>query len=146
MKRGYSGIGIFDFRHEVNCGTLFRSALAFDNDFIFTIGRPYKTQSGDTCNSKRHIPCYNYKDCDDFISHLPNGCQPVIIEISDKAHNLKNFAHPERAAYLLGSEGGGIPKKMMEKYQVVSIPTKVCLNLAVAGSVVLYDRLSKQAQ
>lgn len=143
MKRGYFGIGIFDFRHDMNCGTLFRSALAFGSDFIFTIGRPYKTQSSDTCNSKKHIPCYNYRNCDDFIAHLPTGCQPVIIEIDDKAHSLEKFVHPERACYLLGSEGGGIPKSIIQKYQVVKIPTQICLNVATAGSIVLYDRVAK---
>lgn len=143
MKRGYFGIGIFDYRHEHNAGTLFRSAMAFGANYIFTIGRKYKVQSSDTCRSVDHVPCFNYETKEDFIKNIPLGCRLVIAELHNKAHSLPNFCHPEKACYLLGSEGGGLPPEWLDKYMVTQIPGRLCLNVAVAGSLLLYDRVAK---
>jgi dTMP kinase len=56
------------------------------------------------------------------------------------AKNLKEANHPKRAVYVLGAEDYGIPEEIMKGYQKVFIDTTFCLNVAVAGSIVLYDR------
>lgn len=143
MKRGFCSVGIWYPQKEENIGTLFRSALAFNADFVFTIGRKYSRQSSDTCHATRHLPCHNYLDRAQFEASMPLHSRLICIEIAEKAHSLPNFAHPEQAIYLLGSEGGGLPEDLMRKSMVVSIPTTICLNVASAGTVVLYDRLAK---
>jgi hypothetical protein len=46
------------------------------------------------------------------------------------------------AAYVLGPERSGLSPAMLERCRhVVRIPTRFALNLAVAGALVLYDRL-----
>jgi len=143
--RGYFGVGIWFPEKECNVGTLFRSAFAFDADFCFTIGRRYTRQSSDTSHSSRHIPCFNYLDQDDFMKHRPLNSRLVCVELADKSFSLPAFAHPEQAIYLLGSEGGGLPDELMKSHPCVQIPTSLCLNVAVAGSIVLYDRRAKGA-
>ena len=144
MKRGYCGVGIWFPQKEENIGTLFRSAMAFEVDFIFTIGRKYSRQSSDTCHSTRHIPYFNFESREHFESCRPHASRLVCIEIDDKAYSLPGFVHPEQAVYLLGSEGGGLPRDLLDKSSIVSIPTTLCLNVATAGTVVLYDRLAKR--
>lgn len=143
-RRGYFGVGIYGPQYECNVGTLFRSAVAFGASFIFTIGKKYKRQSSDTVNSPQVIPYYKYLTSDDFIKSVPSGCRIICVEISEKARNLINFCHPEQAIYLLGSETNGIPRRFMEDKLVVQIPTRYCLNVASAGTVIMYDRISKQ--
>lgn len=143
MKRGYYGIGIYHPKTTENVGTLWRSAHNFGADFIFTIGRRYKKQASDTTKASRHIPLYEYDSFEDFKKHLPNGCQLVFIEQVEGSRNLKDIAHPETAAYILGAEDYGIPEDMMQGYQKVHIETPMCLNVAVAGSIVMYDRQTK---
>ena len=41
MVRGYFGIGIENAKSRKNVGNLFRSAMNFNADFIFTIGDRY---------------------------------------------------------------------------------------------------------
>lgn len=48
MSRGYCGIGIFHPKFEVNQGTLWRTALAFHANFMFTVGHRFRWQSSDT--------------------------------------------------------------------------------------------------
>ena len=142
--RGYCGIGVLNMKTEINYGTLFRSAYAFGADFIFLIGKRFKKQSSDTLQSHRHLPLFEYLTFDDFYSHIPYGCQLVSVEICEKAKPIRIFSHPERAVYLLGKEDGSLPNNVIERSTgVIQIPTRYCLNVAVAGSIILYDRFNK---
>lgn len=143
MKRGYFAIGIYEPKTETNVGTLWRSAHNFGADFIFTIGKRYKKERTDTTKAERHIPLYHYKDIEDFKTHLPTGAEIVFIEQTTGARNIKETCHPERAIYILGAEDFGVPEEIMKGHQKVFIDTPMCLNVAVAGSIIMYDRSIK---
>jgi len=143
-SRGYCGIGVLNLKTKTNYGTLFRSAYAFNTDFLFLIGRRFKKQSSDTTRSERHLPLYEYFTFDEFYKNIPYGCRLISVEIYGKAKPIREFSHPERAVYLLGPEDGSLSEKVIEKsFEVIEIPTKYCLNVAVAGSIVLFDRTNK---
>jgi len=142
--RGYYGIGIYNAKTETNMGTLWRSAYNFGADFIYTIGRRYKRQSSDTVKAYRHIPLFNFIDWQDFKNHIPYDCPLVCIEIDNRAKDLKDFIHPERCIYVLGAEDNGIPQKYLKTNQVIQINgSQYCLNVASAGSIIMYDRYVK---
>ncbi len=142
--RGYFGIGIYKPKTEMNVGTLWRSAFNMGANFIFVIGARYKKQASDTVKAFMHIPFYEYVSWEDFKQHTPYNCQTVCIELDDRAKDLKNYVHPERAVYVLGAEDNGIPKEYLKGNQIVQInDCKYCLNVAVAGSIILYDRIIK---
>jgi len=144
MSRGYCGIGVLNIKSEINYGTLFRSAFAFGADFIFLIGKRFKKQCSDTTNSHKHLPLFEYPSFGDFYEHIPYDCQLVSVEICEKAKLIREFSHPERAVYLLGKEDGSLPDDVIDKsFGVIQISTKYCLNVAVAGSIVLFDRFNK---
>lgn len=137
-------MGVLNMKTEINYGTLFRSAYAFGADFLFLIGKRFRKMSSDTNCSYRHIPLYEYETFDDFYKYIPYDCRLVSVEICDKAKLIRNFAHPERAVYLLGKEDGSLPDRVLEKsWGIIKIPTNYCLNVAVAGSIVLFDRFNK---
>jgi tRNA G18 (ribose-2'-O)-methylase SpoU len=47
------------------------------------------------------------------------------------------------AAYVLGPERGDLSDEMSEKCtHIVRIPTKFCVNVQIAGAIVMYDRLT----
>lgn len=145
MKRGFFGIGIFNGKNEKNVGTLWRSAAILGADFIFTIGKRYQRQASDTMKTPRHIPLYTYKDAQDFFDHVPYDCPVVAVELSDDAIMLNKYCHRERCIYLLGAEDCGISKSVLSRCtEVVQIPGDFCYNVAVAGSIVMYDREVKK--
>lgn len=145
MKRGYFGIGVFHGKTEQNIGTLWRSANIMGADFIFTIGKRYSKQSTDTMKTPRHIPLFNFNDWDDFVKHIPYDCPVVAIELDEDSIPIKRYVHPERCIYLLGAEDGGIPKNILSKCRdIIQLPGDVSMNVSVAGSIVMYDRINKQ--
>jgi len=142
--RGYFGIGCLNMKNEINYGTLFRSAMIFNADFIFLIGRRFKKQASDTMKSWKHIPLFEYENFQDFNKHRSYDCQLIGIELIESAKLLKDFVHPERACYLLGSEDNGLTPEAIKACQnIVILPGEKSLNVSVAGSIVLYDRWSK---
>lgn len=147
MSRGYFAIGVYHAKTEVNIGTLWRSASAFGAAFVFTVGARYRKQAADTTKTDRHTPLFHFTDMDDLLSHLPNGCPLVAVELLDKATPLNRFTHLERDCFLLGAEDHGLPPEVIAKcHRKVVIPHAAqCLNVAVAGSIVMYDRAAKGA-
>jgi tRNA(Leu) C34 or U34 (ribose-2'-O)-methylase TrmL len=146
MNRGYFGIGIYHPKTPINLGTLWRSAHNFNASFMFVIGQRYKKQASDTTKAFKHIPLYNYKTFADFMKSRPYDCPLIAIEQSKNSIPLSGFIHPERATYLLGAEDYGIPPRVLSKtQQVIHINTPMCLNVAVAGSIVMFDRQTKEA-
>jgi tRNA G18 (ribose-2'-O)-methylase SpoU len=143
-SRGYFGIGIERSKNPANVGTLWRSAYSLGASFIFTIGKRYPKQASDTPETWRHIPLLEFADVADFAEHRPYDCQTVGVEICSRAEPLELFSHPARAIYLLGPEDGSISTAALDLCQkVVQFDSTYCLNVASAGTVVMYDRQTK---
>ena len=142
--RGYFGVAAYSPKTKENVGTLWRSANIFGAAFISIVAGRYFKQASDTMQTHRHVPLYEHDTFDDFFAHLPHDCQLLGVELCDGARDLVSYRHPERAVYLLGPEDGSLPPAVLKRcHQRLIIPGTHCLNLAVAGSIVLYDRIAK---
>lgn len=142
-SRGYFGIGVEGVSKSANVGALLRTAHAFGAAFCFVIGAGFDARAGrlaDTADTPDHVPLWRFDSLDALA--LPQRCVLVGVELLDNATNLPSFRHPLNAAYVLGPERAGLSPAMLQRCQhVVRIPTRFALNLAVAGALVLYDRL-----
>jgi tRNA G18 (ribose-2'-O)-methylase SpoU len=142
--KGYFGIGIDHPTTAHNMGTLWRSAAILGASFIFTIDKQYKEQSTDVLQSWKYIPLYNYKDFDHFYGSMPRDCFLVGVEMLEKSTPIVAYEHPERCIYLLGAENNGLSAPALKRcHHYVQLPGNQSLNVASAGSIVMYDRLSK---
>lgn len=142
--RGYFGIGIVGSKTPINVGTLWRSAGILGASFIFTAGRRYPHQASDTIKAWRHVPFFEFDTSDELFTAIPKGCVPIAVEMCERAKPLQTLVHPERAVYILGAEDTGVPQRVLDRCAyVVSIPGGHSLNVAVAGSIVAYDRVAK---
>jgi tRNA G18 (ribose-2'-O)-methylase SpoU len=141
--RGYFGIGAEEISKPMNLGALMRTAHAFGASFFFTVNAHPKVReayNSDTSRSFDHMAYYPYDTPDDL--RLPKGCALVGIELTDEAVELPRFQHPQAAAYVLGRERGSISPALLSRCaHVVKIPTKFCVNVGLAGALVMYDRL-----
>ena len=139
--RGYFAIGAERMSKALNLGNLMRSAHGFGASFTFTIGATYQALEAraDTSKGQWHLPHYNWGTLSEIA--LPQGCKLVGVELIDDAIDLPSFRHPLRAAYVLGPEQGSLSKELLGRCDyVVKIPTIFCVNVAMAGAIVMYDR------
>jgi len=141
--RGYFGIGAEGVSKSANVGALLRTAHAFGAAFCFTVGAGFDARAArlaDTADAPSHVPLWRYPGV--AAMALPDRCVLVGVELLDEATELPSFRHPLSAAYVLGPERAGLSAAMLARCDhVVRIPTRFALNLAVAGALVLYDRM-----
>jgi len=141
---GFFGIGILNIVNDFNIGTLWRSAYILGAAFIFTVNKKYKPQSCDVTKAWTKIPLYHYRSVDELKSNLPHSTKLIGVEMGEQSIPLDRFEHPLRAVYLLGNERRGLSDKHLQVCEsVVSLAGNFSLNVAVAGSIVIYDRVSK---
>lgn len=141
--RGYFGIGSEGISKAMNLGSLLRTAHAFGASFAFAVRGVYERGEGgraDTSDAPGSIPFYDFADLAAF--RLPVGCALVGVELLDSAVDLPSFRHPRACAYVLGPERGSLSPELAARCDhVVKIPTRFCVNLALAGALVMYDRV-----
>ena len=145
--KGYFAIGIEGASKPMNMGNLVRSAHALGAGFVFTIGahaRIRKARS-DTSKTQNSVPWYDWDGVDDM--QLPQNCQIVGVELLDEAIDLPSFTHPRCAAYVMGPERGVLSEALRAKCDhIIRIPTRFCINVQIAGAIVMYDRLRTLGQ
>lgn len=147
VAKGYFAIGAERMSKSRNLGNLMRSAHAFGASFTFTVGATYNAAEAyaDTSKTQNHLPHYNWATLDAM--EFPNGCRLVGVELVDHAIDLPEFRHPLRAAYVLGPEMGSLSESLLSRCDyVVKIPTRFCVNVAMAGAIVMYDRVKSLAR
>lgn len=140
--RGYFAIGAERISKPMNLGNLVRSANAFGASFVFLVDAQYdrRTAKSDTSNTEVALPVYDVPA--PAALQLPRGCRLVGVELVPDAIDLPSFRHPPQAAYVFGPERGSLSPELLERCDhVVRIPTRFCINLAVAGAVLMYDRM-----
>lgn len=140
--RGFFGVGVEEISKGANLGNLVRSTHAFGGSFFFTVGTSvniHEVRVSDTSDAFDHVPFYDFKSVNDLM--LPAQCALVGVELTPDAITLPSFRHPVRAAYVLGPEMGSLSPAMQKRCDfIVKIPTKFCVNVGVAGAIMLYDR------
>jgi tRNA G18 (ribose-2'-O)-methylase SpoU len=147
LPRGYFAIGAERISKALNLGNIMRSAHGFGASFTFTVGASYQAMEAraDTSKGQWHLPHYNFAKLEEMV--LPQGCQLVGVELVDEAIDLPSFRHPLRAAYVLGPERGSLSPPLLARCDfVVKIPTHFCINVAMAGAIVMYDRVKSMAR
>jgi tRNA G18 (ribose-2'-O)-methylase SpoU len=146
--RGYFAIGAEGISKGFNLGNLVRTSHAFGASFFFTIDASVnyaEVKSSDTSHADIHLPFYAYKNLDEFT--LPKDCALVGVELLDDAVDLPSFRHPMRAAYVLGPEKGNLSPALTKRCaHIIKIPTKFCVNVGIAGALVIYDRMISLGQ
>jgi tRNA G18 (ribose-2'-O)-methylase SpoU len=141
--RGYFAIGAEAISKPMNLGNLLRSAHAFGASFFFTIQPTFEARAAalsDTSDAAGHLPVYHHRSIEELV--LPARCALVGVELTEEAEALPSFRHPLTAAYILGPERGSLSPEVIARCDhVVQIPTRFCVNVGVAGAIVMYDRL-----
>ncbi len=141
FEHEFFGIGIQNGKTPENLGVLWRTAQNLGASFIFTIGNRYAKQACDTHHAVKAMPYFHYDHFKDFYANLPKGAQLVGVEMKEEAVALEEFNHPRRCVYLLGAEDHGLSDLACEKaHYLVQFKSIKSLNVAVAGSIVMYDR------
>jgi tRNA G18 (ribose-2'-O)-methylase SpoU len=139
---GFVGIGIYNVKRTHNFGALIRTARVFGADFVFSIGNR-NPQEQSSIGAELTLPLFHFTTLEQFIGAIPVNARLVCVELTPGAFDIRTYEHPRRAVYLLGPEDGTLPDSVMRQHDTVILPGAYPLNVAMAATVVLYDRASK---
>ena len=142
-SRGYFGIGVEGVSKSANVGALLRTAHAFGAAFCFIVGAGFDARAGrlaDTADTAGACAAMALPD------RRGAGCAAAL-----RAGGRRTAGRCDRSALVppsgercLCARPGAIrpvARHAARCRHVVRIPTRFALNLAVAGALVLYDRL-----
>jgi 23S rRNA (guanosine2251-2'-O)-methyltransferase len=147
-----------DIRSAQNVGSLFRTADACGIAYIYIVGiTPAPTDQFGRANSaiaktalgaEQTIPWKKVATLTPLLATLKkSGVQTIAIEQSKQSIDYKKVKVQKPVAFILGNEVDGLPKKILEKVDIVAeIPmkgTKESLNVSVAGGIALFCMLDK---
>ena len=140
-------VAAWNISKEHNVGSLVRTAHAVAAEEVILVGeREWNVEAART--AELYTTVTHVADLSAFHRHLEaQRWSLVAVELDPRAVNVFDAAYPERPCFVLGAEIGGVPVELLETADlVVQIPQwglVPSLNLAVAGSIVLYDYLGK---
>lgn len=134
----FYGLALFEPKTPENVGMVLRSAYCFGVDIVYLIGKRFSKNPTNTTKSERHIPIIECDDLEDFKKHIPIGCQIIGVEVDGR--DITNFVHPKSCIYILGGEDRNVPQEFNTR---IRINTQICLNMAVAASLICFDRKTK---
>ncbi len=139
---GYVGIGIYNVKRTHNFGALLRTARVFGANFVFSVGSRNPDEHS-AIGSTLTLPLFHFNTLELFIASIPVNARLVCVELTPGALDIRTYQHPPRAVYLLGPEDGTLPASIMRRHDTVILPGTCPLNVAMAATVVLYDRSLK---
>ena len=140
-------LAVWEVTKEHNVGSLVRTAHATGVSEVILVGErdwnTYAARTAELYTTIVHLP-----DQEALLEHLRRSSWSLVAgELDPRAVSLFAAECPERPCFLLGAELGGVPSPLLEAAElVVQVPQwglVPCLNVAVAGSLVLYDHLGK---
>lgn len=139
----------WEISKEHNVGSLVRTAHAAAAREVVLLGeREWNIEAARTADLYTEIVQLP-ADIGAFRAHVEERRWDLVaVELTEDSTNLFDARYPQRPCFLLGAEIGGVPAELLEDAElIVQIPQwglVPCLNLAVAGSIVVYDYLGKR--
>jgi tRNA G18 (ribose-2'-O)-methylase SpoU len=140
-------IAAWNITKEHNVGSLVRTAHAAAAAEVILVGeREWNVEAAKT--SELYTTITQLTDIDAFRRHMETRRWSLVaVELDRGAVNVFDAEYPERPCFLLGAELSGVPGELLDEAElVVQIPQwglVPSLNLAIAGSIVVYDYLGK---
>jgi tRNA G18 (ribose-2'-O)-methylase SpoU len=150
---GYRGqllpfaIAVVNMSKEMNIGSILRTAHACAAQELILIGEPSFNTYAAASTEKWTDVCYLETPAELVAYAREQGMEIVALESETNAVSMFEATYPRRPLFVLGQEKGGVPPEIMEAAAlVVEIPQwglVPSLNVAAAGSVVIYDHIAK---
>ena len=133
-----------DLQDPGNIGTLIRTALAFNYDQVILSNNCVDLYNDKLLRSMQganfHISCI-YQDLTKAISQLKGNGVTVIASALENGTEITNLETSANMAICVGNEGNGMNKEIIsccDKIAYIPINTIESLNVAVAGSIMMY--------
>nr|WP_218869209.1 TrmH family RNA methyltransferase [Leifsonia psychrotolerans] len=136
-------VAIENWQHDMNIGSIVRSANAFAADTVHIVGRKRWNKRG-AMVTDRYQHVMHHPDVADFLAWAQSANLPVIaIDNVPGCVKIETFSFPERCVMLFGQEGPGLsPEAIAAADTVVEITqfgSTRSINASAAAAVTMHN-------
>lgn len=136
-------VAIENWQHDLNIGTIVRSANAFNVAAVHIIGKRHWNRRG-AMVTDRYLDIYHHSTVEDFVRAVA-GRSIVAIDNLPGALPLTEVTLPEHAVLVFGGEGPGLSEKMRQASEMMvkieQLGSTRSVNVGVAAGIVMYQWL-----
>ncbi len=142
-------VAIENWQHDLNIGSIVRTANAFAASTVHIVGRRRWNRRG-AMVTDRYQHVLHHETIDDFAAWAASAGLPVIgVDNVPGAVAVETFALPERCVLLFGQEGPGLsPEALATATAVVEIPqfgSTRSINASAAAAIVMHEWIRMHA-
>lgn len=148
VKKGMGqgpAIALVNPKFSRNLGTVIRAASCFDFKQVWFSGQRLELDPTRQNRLPREERMKGYMDVevfqsDRFFDAFDDDTVPVAVELKPGAVPLQDFIMPAKPLFVLGPEDGSLERVHLQHcHYIVVLPTRHCLNLATAVSIMLWE-------
>jgi tRNA G18 (ribose-2'-O)-methylase SpoU len=136
-------VAIENWQHDLNIGTIVRSANAFNAAAVHVIGKRHWNRRG-AMVTDRYLHIFHHPTVDDFVAAV-KGRVIVAVDNVPGAQPLAQTALPEAAVLVFGGEGPGLSQEMIQAsdrmVMIEQLGSTRSVNVGVAAGIVMYQWL-----
>lgn len=133
---------------DINLGGIIRTANASAVKEVVIVGRRKINWAGAT-SAKRGTKITRIGTLEEFLDYAEEkNYHLCALEISPDAKNLFDFRYPKNPVIVVGNEGKGLPKRLLELSEIIKIPQYgdvECLNVATSLAIAVFDWIRKNS-
>jgi tRNA G18 (ribose-2'-O)-methylase SpoU len=135
-------IAIENLQHDINIGSIVRSANAFNAGGVHIVGKRHWNRRGAMATEK-YLELYHHNtpvELKEFAEQ--NSLIMIGVDNINGAVNLSDFKMPKNAMLIFGQEGPGLSKGMIELcekvVQIEQFGSTRSINVAAAAAITMY--------
>lgn len=138
-------VAIENWQHDLNIGTIVRSANAFNVTAVHIIGKRQWNRRG-AMVTDRYLDIVHHPTVEDFVAAM-KGRSIIAIDNQPGAEALSTVALPRNAVLVFGGEGPGLSREMIDASErmvmIEQLGSTRSVNVGVAAGIVMYDWLRR---
>jgi len=141
-KRHPLQIAIENWQHDLNIGSVVRTANAFNVSFVHIVGKRDWNRRGAMVTDK-YLHVLHHPTVEDFAKWCKENSTPIIgIDNLPISQKLEGFSLPEKCVLFFGQEGAGMSDEAVEICDVVlaieQYGSTRSMNASAAGAIAMY--------
>ena len=149
LRRHPFAVAIENWQHDMNIGSIVRTANAFAADAVHIVGRRRWNRRG-AMVTDRYQHVVHHPEVADFVSAMRAEGRPIVaVDNVEGAVPVESFAMPERCVLLFGQEGPGLSEEARAAADaLVEIPqfgSTRSINAGAAAAIVMHEWIRRWA-
>lgn len=139
-------VAIENWQHDINIGTIVRTANAFNAAAVHVIGRRHWNRRG-AMVTDAYMHVYHHATVADFVNAV-EGRKIVAVDNVPGSKMLDSVELPAKCVLVFGGEGPGLSDEMLQNSNecvaIEQLGSTRSVNVGVAAGIVMYEWLRQQ--